>query len=93
MNRIEKYNIIKEEIDKWDPIGLLKMGAPENEYSLEITKISSKIDKFNTYQDLGQHIYNILITCFGKYTLIPKIDECIKIAQNIIDRINNENDL
>ena len=43
MNKKKVYNIIRCEINKWDPLGLLKKGAPNDEYHLEITRIYNKI--------------------------------------------------
>ena len=42
MNRLH-YEIVKLEIDKWDPMGLLGIGAPDDEYDPEIKNIVNKI--------------------------------------------------
>ncbi|MDD2496102.1 MAG: DUF1871 family protein [Tissierellia bacterium] len=90
MNRIEKYNIIKQEIDKWDPVYLYKMECPPNEYDLEVTKISSKIEELKDVNSLARHIYNVFLEMFGEetQTKTENIMECQKIVQNILDKIN-----
>lgn len=91
MNRIEKYNIIKQEIDKWDPVYLYEMECPPNEYDLEVTKISSKIEELKDVNSLARHIYNVFLEMFGEgtQTKAENIMECQKIAQNILNKINN----
>lgn len=91
MNRIEKYNIIKQEIDKWDPVGLLNDGSPKSEYNIEITKISNQIELLNNKESLAEHIYNVFIEMFGNNTetKAKNLTECQKIAQNILDKIND----
>ena len=91
MNRIEKYNIIKQEIDRWDPVGLLSDGAPESEYNIEITKISSLFIEEVTEETLAQHIHDVFLEMFDEstYTKAKNIIECKEIAKNILDRINN----
>ena len=90
MNRIEKYNIIKQEIDKWDPVYLYEMECPPNEYDLEVTKVSSKIEELKDVNSLARHIYNVFLEMFGEdtQTKAKNIIECQKIAQNILDKIN-----
>jgi len=36
VDRIEKYNAIKNVIDDWDPIDLYEIGASKGEYDFEI---------------------------------------------------------
>lgn len=91
MNRIEKYNIIKQEIDKWDPVYLYEMECPPNEYDLEITKISSKIEELKDVNSLARHICNVFLEMFGEDTQTKANDlsECQRIAKIILDRIDN----
>ena len=92
INRIKNYNIIKFEIDKWDPVGLLNDGAPEDEYDIEITKIFSKIENLTNIEDLACHIYNVFLEMFGvnTETKATKMVECNRIAQNILLKINTK---
>jgi hypothetical protein len=51
--KIDKYEaIVKEEVDKLDPIGLLAMECPKDEYASEIQSITLKLDEAWS-KDLG----------------------------------------
>ena len=93
MNRLEKYDIIKQVIDSWDPVFLHDIGCPSDEYSIEITKISSKIESLNNSKDLGLHIYTVFLEMFGESTdtKARNLLECQKIAKKILDKINIRN--
>ena len=39
------YNNIKTLIDTWDPLGLLAMGCPKDEYETEIAEIQNLVHK------------------------------------------------
>lgn len=71
------FEIIKKEIDKWDPIDLLNH-APPDEYDIESMEISSKFEH-NAEQN-GMIIYEVFSEAFG-ITFTKSIDECICIAK------------
>lgn len=77
---------IKNMIDKWDPIGLLVIHAPLDEYDSESKKIynlvSGKKD-LDSYE-LGMIIHKVFIEYFGDNIFLKTVDECIEIANTII---------
>ena len=76
------FEIIKREIDKWDPIDLLNH-APSDEYDIETEKILLKFQD-NTTQN-GKVIYEVLSEVFGA-AFTKNIDECVCIAQKMMEQ-------
>lgn len=64
MSNIEKYLIIKEAIDFFDPLGLLALGAPKDEYDIEARMIESKLNSSN--EPLEEIIKNVFESQFGE---------------------------
>ena len=80
-----KFDIIKKEIDKWDPINLLDH-APSDEYDIESMEIL-----FEFQHDIEQNgiiIYEVFSKAFGE-TFTKSVNECVEIAQNIMSRMNS----
>lgn len=88
----EIFFIIKEIINKWDPIGLLDDGAPDDEYSYEILRIVNKITKYNSADDLSNYIYKLFLKMFGDEvnSKAKEKTECDKIAKCIFYQIQNQ---
>lgn len=76
--------IVKKHIDKWDPIGLLEMGAPNNEYDIEIAEIVRIAYRTNKVDELSEHIYKTFIKYFGNEIFIYPLAQTKKIAEKII---------
>ncbi len=86
MDRAKIKNIVTEEINKYDPIGLFPH-APSDEYSLEIREILEFIysnEPLNK-QMLGEAIYNVFVKEFSD-VYKGTLDTCVLVASNIIDR-------
>jgi len=81
----EKYKtlfaIVKEAVDEWDPYGLLKMGAPKDEFESEVAQICPLVAKSGDADELAKHIKHVFDTMFEP---IFKIDECKKVAEKIL---------
>lgn len=77
------FDIIKKEIDKWDPIELLAC-TPSDEYDAESEKIASKFQ--NDAQQNGEMIYEVFLEAFGT-TFAKSVDECVEIAKRIQESI------
>jgi len=74
------FEIIKKEIDKWDPIDLLKH-TPSDEYDIESREILSRF-QCNANQN-GMVIYEVFSNAFGT-TFNKSIDECVYIAKKMM---------
>ena len=82
------FDKVKTVIDEWDPIELLSIHCPSDEYdeiSMELSQILiCNID----IELLGKEIYNIFVQAFGIPTFDKNMDECKIIAQRIMNEIN-----
>ena len=74
-----KFEIIKKEIDEWDPIDLLGH-TPPDEYDAESREILSKLQC--DVNKNGMMIYEVFSNAFGT-TFNKSIDECVCIAEKI----------
>ncbi|MFD4706442.1 DUF1871 family protein [Gottfriedia sp. NPDC058432] len=74
------YEIVKIEIDKWDPMGLLSGGAPDDEYDPEIKNIVNELKSVNTEQELAILTKNVFEKWFGEEF---SFESCLTIAKNI----------
>ncbi len=74
------YQNVKTVVNAMDPIGLIKGGAPEDEYDLEINKIIELIEQGSAEHELADRIYQIFVNYFtsdlagekSKYTAIAE---------------------
>ena len=87
-DRITEYKLvpsmnvmIKNVIDKHDPMGLLAMGCPDDEYIPEVKRLAPQIKKDMTEQELSTLIYDVFVEMFSEP--IAK-DLCDKMAQEIL---------
>ncbi|WP_369436034.1 DUF1871 family protein [Lysinibacillus fusiformis] len=81
----EKYKIVKEIIDRWDPMSLLHH-APEDEYEPEILSILAALDESESIETLAGYIETIFLNMFE--VAIPK-KKCVAMATEIRDRQRN----
>ncbi len=76
------FEIIKKEIDKWDPIGLLNH-APPDEYDTESREILLKFQ--HGIEQNGMIIYEVFSKAFGT-TFTKSVDECVSIAKKMMEQ-------
>ncbi len=77
------FDIIKKEIDKWDPIELLAC-TPPDEYDIESREIASKFQ--NDAEKDGVMIYEVFSEAF-ETGFTESLDECTAIAKRIQELI------
>ncbi len=90
LTKTEKDKIVTEEINSWNPLGLKKDGNLEDEYSLEIKKITTKLSKLKTEKELTEHIENVFHKLFGENLFQNKKNEILKVSKTIWKRINTK---
>ena len=91
LNRIKTFELVKEIINEWDPVNLIELGAPINEYNNEISMIATKIKEESNVDDIAEVIYNTLIEMFDKapFENIENLKtECLSIAEILYERLN-----
>jgi hypothetical protein len=69
---MNKYCSVKEVIDEWDPIGLLGMGCPDDEYDPEIRDIVRLLSIINSIDELAVRIQKVFINWFEEEMPIVK---------------------
>lgn len=84
--KIMNYNLIKRIIDNWDPVGLLAMGCPSDEYNLEVEEIFQFCKITHTKQEIGEMIYSTFYNFFGENTFEKTIEECFDVGKKILDQ-------
>jgi hypothetical protein len=76
----DKYFFVKKIIDEWDPIDLLNMGCPVDEYDPEIREIVQLLRNINSVDELAIEINKVFIKWFGEDLTIEK---CYPVALKI----------
>ena len=76
--------LIKSIIDRHDPMGLLSMGAPDDEYMPEIDRLVGIVREDMTGAELSRAIYDLFLDMFSQ-----PIDRglCDKMAQEILEEL------
>jgi hypothetical protein len=62
--RDTKQRLVEKILNKYDPIGLIKLGAPEDEYSSEAKEIIHQLDVVKNINELSQTIWAIFVCSF-----------------------------
>jgi hypothetical protein len=96
--KLDKYEaIVKEEVDKLDPIGLLAMDCPKDEYKSEIQSITLKLgeswsrDSGYDFLKLAEVMYIVFAYMFDMDDAKPE-SKYLQPAQNIIKKVMEKND-
>ncbi len=82
------FIFVKSVINKFDPINLLRQGAPEDEYHDEIQRIVSGLRMCNTKEEIQRLIYDVFQKSFGQETA-GEIELYLKIAAPIFDHFKD----
>ncbi|WP_409274603.1 DUF1871 family protein [Neobacillus sp. SCS-31] len=82
---MKEYFLVKEVIDEWDPIGLLGMGCPDDEYDPEIKDIVKRLSNSNSVDVLTKEIQEVFIKWFGEHL---STRDCLSAAQKILVRMS-----
>ncbi|WP_152394271.1 DUF1871 family protein [Paenibacillus guangzhouensis] len=76
------FTVVKEIIDNWDPIGLLAIHCPDDEYESEIREIVTALSYTTNAEELASKINNILYQAFEED--FKKSNDCNVIAHEIL---------
>lgn len=79
--------IIKKYIDEWDPMELLEIGAPNDEYDTEVEMIISQLPSIDHVSQLAKCIQAVFENMFYEDEDIFSIEKCTVIAENILNEI------
>ena len=81
------FKIVKNEIDKWNPYGLLPE-FPKDEFNGESTRIASDMDWNSTTDKIAKLISDEFIFSFGDEGMFS-LKACISIAKNIRNNMDS----
>ncbi len=60
------YESFTQILAKDDPMNLVRIGAPVNEYDLEVNTILLRLHDAHSPEELGDIIYTVFVSAFGK---------------------------
>jgi hypothetical protein len=81
---------VKSEIDKWDPVELLAIHAPSNEYEREVDTIYDKISGILNIEQIQKIIYDVFLERFTSTVFLKNYVECFDVASNIYHNLYKE---
>lgn len=74
-------------INKWDPMRLLKIGAPEDEYEGEITHIAYSSYRMTNSRITGEVVYEVFCHEFAGCGAPPLV-ECLEYGEKIFSAVS-----
>lgn len=77
---------VKYVINSWDPIGLLAMHAPSDEYEYEIENIFIQIKESTGVTKIAEIVFNQFAESFGLDVFNCNMSECSRIASEILQQ-------
>ena len=77
------FDKVKEIIDQWDPIDLLSIHCPNDEYDDISFSISQKVETIVDVEELANYIFNLFVQEFDVSTFQKTMDDCRIIASKI----------
>lgn len=86
----EKLKAIEGVLVETDPVKLIKMGAPTDEYSLEALLIYERTNRYFSIEKIHQIVYDIFIMQFGTES---KAEKSNKLTKKIIGDFDSYKDV
>jgi hypothetical protein len=74
---------LEEIINKHDPVMLIALGCPRNEYDPEVKTIIVQLDSINTVGDIQDLVYKEFHRWFGDMPVIDKKESFQELAEDI----------
>lgn len=81
--------VVKEAIDQADPIGLLEIGCPGDEYDPEIDRVLAHVLEYSDPGGLGERIHQVFIEMFDERIAGP-LEVYDRIARRIVEAMREE---
>ena len=79
---------LKEIINKYDPVGLLAMGAPEDEYDGEVEAILLLVSKEMGWEAFCEAVQSVFDKRFGSDIATKNKDKITHVAQAVLVTIS-----
>ncbi len=82
------FFFIREIINKHDPIGLIAIGAPEDEYDPEVKTIVYQLKDVRTIAQMQDLVYQEFLRWFEEKSIVGEWDSYAEIANEIYNGLN-----
>ncbi|MCC8438709.1 YugE family protein (plasmid) [Brevibacillus sp. M2.1A] len=79
-----RFEHVKKVINDWDPMDLLEIGAPTDEYESEVEEIVKVLQDTIDANELAEEIKQVFVRYFSQSL---GLSECKKAARAILDEI------
>ncbi|WP_338752662.1 DUF1871 family protein [Bacillus sp. FJAT-52991] len=79
------FKVVENVVNEWDPVDLLAIDCPNDEYDFEIQRIVSATLSVNNAEELAKKINDILYKAFEEN--FKKSKDCLRIADKIFKKI------
>ena len=85
-------DLLKTIINNWDPIQLLSIGSPLDEYTPEIDKILRTANQSSSISELeiAHIIHNVFLSAFGEDVFLSDMEECLIIARQVCSKTRDD---
>lgn len=90
---MKDFDYLKKIINAWDPMGLLVMGAPRDEYRYEIRSIEERFKDSLSVAELADVIKQVFVKAFDEQMFSYVEADCEKIAYMILYAIRYHPDV
>ncbi len=86
------YSIVKKYIDEYDFDDLLAIGAPQDEYDLESTRICQRININSSVEEIAETISDVFSQSMGFVvkTDVTNADNFLEVAAKIKNELNSD---
>lgn len=82
-------NKIRKILNKHDPMGLIRMGAPEDEYNPEVEEIMDVARKSHDVDEFIDYVHEIFINWFTETDAGPR-DRYISLSKDLYELFKEE---
>jgi hypothetical protein len=76
-----KFQVIRLIINKWDPYGLLKSGAPQDELDREVASIAGQIPRIQSAKDAAYAVSRVFSSSFEPHLFKP--NDCMNVGAKL----------
>ena len=82
------FFFIREIINKYDPIGLIAIGSPEDEYDPEVKTIVYQLKDVHTIVQIQDLVHQEFLRWFEEKSIVGERDSYAEIATEIFNGLN-----
>jgi hypothetical protein len=81
------FAAVREVIHRWDPYGLIKSGAPDDEWNSEIASVVAQIPHIKSENDAAQAISRVFSQAFQPEGFA--LPDCSDVGRQLLSAIQN----